>query len=217
MNRYRISQRRAARKVLLNPILPLEDRVAPAANLWVTVGGTAPTYEQYLREYSPTGVQLSQVVVPNQGERAAYDLVAGTDGKVSIFNGITSPRLSTYDGTNWTNTFFNEWPGTWNMPLTTYLFGGLARSGNYVYANDMMVGSEGTTASGIARFDLTTGATTRIVSGWPMISTTVGQDGYLYGLDQYNTVVAYDMATGSQVSAVGLPYTINGAAPTSGT
>ena len=191
-------------------VLTLEDRTLPAANLFVTVGGIYPTYDQYLRDYTPTGTQLSQVVVPYQGERAAYDLVAGADGKVSIFNGITNPRLSTYDGTGWTDLYFPSCPAGWNMPLTTYLYGGLARSGNYVYANDMAVGCEGYSAAGIVRFDLTTGTSNRIYSGWPMVSTTVGQDGKLYGLTPNNEVFVFDLATGAQERTVALPYTING-------
>jgi hypothetical protein len=203
-------RRPITRKVRRLQLLSLEERTLPAANLFVTVGGTYPTYDQYLRVYSPTGTQLSQVTVPTQGERAAYDLVAGADGKVSIFNGIQNPILSTYDGTSWTNLSYTGMYPNWNMPLTTYLYGGLARSGNYVYANDMQVGSEGTYASGIVRFDLTTGTSTRIFSGWPLVSTTVGQDGKLYGIDNYNEVLVLDLATGTQLNAIALPYSVNG-------
>jgi hypothetical protein len=178
--------------------------------LFVTVGGTYPTYDQYLKVYGPTGTLQTQVTIPAQGEHAAHDLVVGADGKVSIFNGVQNPWLSTYDGTSWSNlTYTGYWP-SWNMPLTTYLWGGLARSGNIVYANDMQVGSEGTYAAGIVRFNLSTGTSDRIVSGWPMISTTLGQDGKLYGLDNYNEVIVYDPASGTQLNALGLPYTING-------
>src|SRR5262245_17000947 len=202
-------RRPTAGKVRRLHVQTLEDRTQPA-NLFVTVGGTFPNYDQYLREYSPTGTQLSQVIVPTQGERAAYDLTVGVDGTVSIFNGITNPVLSVYNGTSWTNlTYTGFWPN-WNMPLTTYLYGGLAQSGNYVYANDMQVSGEGTAASGIVRFDLTNGTSTRIYSGWPMVSTTVGQDGKLYAIDDYNEVFVFDLATGTQERVFGLPYNVNG-------
>src|SRR5262245_8070015 len=132
-------RRPKTRKVRLNPVRPLEDRVLPASTLFVAVGGTYPTYDQYLKVYGPTGTLQAQVTIPAQGEHAAHDLVVGADGKVSIFNGIQNPWLSTYDGTTWSNlTYTGYWP-SWNMPLTTYLWGGLARSGNIVYANDMQI------------------------------------------------------------------------------
>src|SRR5687768_1996201 len=100
-------RRRSTRRVRLNPVRPLEERVVPAANLFVTVGGTYPNYDQYLREYTPTGTLVSSVVIPTQGERAGRDLVVGADGRASVFNGMTNPILSTYNGTTWSNLTFN--------------------------------------------------------------------------------------------------------------
>ena len=93
---------------------------------------------------------------------------------MSVFNGINSPILSTYDGSAWSSLSFNGMWQSWNLAFNTYTFGGLGRYGNYVYAADMQVGGDSSYASGVVRFDLTTGNSDRIYSGWPMISASIG-------------------------------------------
>jgi Calx-beta domain/PKD domain/RTX calcium-binding nonapeptide repeat (4 copies) len=195
------------RKVRLS-VLNLEDRAVPAANLFVAVGGSYPAYDQYLKSFTADGTLLSTNTIPAQGEHAARDLVAGPDGRVSVFNGVSNPLLSTFDGTDWSGIS----AGGWNLAFNTYTFGGLGRYGNSVYAADMQVYGESTSQSGIVRINLDTGAADRIVNGWPMITATVGRDGKLYAIDDYNELFVFDRTTGAQEGVIALPYTVNGIA-----
>jgi Calx-beta domain/PKD domain/RTX calcium-binding nonapeptide repeat (4 copies) len=209
----RPARTRSTRTRLSAPTL-LEDRCVPSANLYVSVDGPYPDYEEMLKYFQPDGTAIWSVSIPSNGEVAldvAGDIIAGSDGRVSVFNGIYTPILSTYDGTNWSSLSFS---GTgWNMPYNTYTFDGLGRYGNYVYASDMALYGEPIYQSGIVRFNLDTGASDRIVvTAGGLISATVGRDGKLYGLDDYNELFVYDRETGQQERVLALPYYVNGIA-----
>ncbi|HEX3148345.1 MAG TPA: Calx-beta domain-containing protein [Gemmataceae bacterium] len=199
------------RKVRLS-VLNLESRTLPSANLFVTVGGSYPAYDQYLKTFTADGTLLSTNTIPAQGEHAARDVVAGPDGRVSVFNGVSNPVLSTFDGSNWSSLGYTGMFQQWNLAFNTYTFGGLGRYGNYVYAADMLVGSDSPYAAGIVRFNLDTGASDRIGNTWPMITATVGRDGKLYSIDDYNELFVFDRTTGAQENVIALPYTLNGIA-----
>jgi Calx-beta domain/PKD domain/RTX calcium-binding nonapeptide repeat (4 copies) len=207
----RPARTRSTRTRLSAPTL-LEDRCVPSANLYVSVDGPYPDYQEMLKYFQPDGTAIWSVSIPSNGEVAldvAGDIIAGSDGRVSVFNGIYSPILSTYDGTSWSSLSFSG--SGWNMPYNTYTFDGLGRLGNYVYASDMALYGEPTYLSGIVRFNLDTGASDRIVvTAGGLISATVGRDGKLYGLDDYNELFVYDRETGQQERVLALPYYVNG-------
>src|SRR5262249_17553276 len=81
----------------------LEDRLAPANNLYVITQDPTPGYfgtASTLKEYTTSGGLVRSVpVVPAwvMGEQA-HDLVV-TPGKVHIYNGTTDTSVNSYDGT----------------------------------------------------------------------------------------------------------------------
>jgi PKD repeat protein len=200
------SPRRAAANTKLAP-LPLEDRVVPAGNLLVSLNG--PNASQVVREYTPSGTLVRSIDIPSNGEAFfdARDLVSGTDGKISVYNGTFTPKLATYDGTAWTQTPFDGWS---TVNLNSY--GGLARYQNFVFATDMLTGGDTTDQRGIVKFDLGGGAPTRIATGFDPIDLTLGRDGNLYALTAAHEVRVFDPATGNPVRTLTLPASPGGTA-----
>src|SRR5262245_66570108 len=82
----------------------LEDRLAPAGNLLVSVYGSYP--QNQFREYTPTGSLVRTVNVPmptgSTSWDEARDITVDSAGKVSSYNGTFTPSLATYNSATWT-------------------------------------------------------------------------------------------------------------------
>src|ERR671936_1409904 len=86
-----------SRKPVRTPLLleQLEDRLAPAGNLLVSVYGPYP--QNSFREYTPTGTLVRSITVPqptgSSGWDEARDITVDAAAKVSIYNGTLNPYL----------------------------------------------------------------------------------------------------------------------------
>jgi ribosomal protein L35AE/L33A/urease beta subunit len=177
----------------------LQERLAPAGNLLVTVAGAYP--QHLVREYTPTGGVVRAVnIPPTPGSSFDYarDLVADASGKIYVYNGTFTPYLATYDPApaTWTQTTYAGWSTVSNVS-----YGGLALLGNYVFATDMQ--TAGGMEKGVVRFDLSTGTATRFGSG-DFTDLNLGLDGKLYALAG-QTVTAFDPVSMAQLGSVTLP------------
>ncbi len=177
----------------------LQERLAPAGNLLVTVAGAYP--QHLVREYTPTGGLVRAVnIPPTPGSSFDYarDLVADASGKIYVYNGTFTPYLATYDPTpaTWTQTTYAGWSTVSNVS-----YGGLAVLGNYVFATDMQ--TAGGMEKGVVRFDLSAGTATRFGSG-DFTDLNLGLDGKLYALAG-QTVTVFDPVSMAQLGSVTLP------------
>src|SRR5262245_6278828 len=184
----------------------LEDRLAPSANILVSVDGSYP--QQQFREYTPSGALVRTVVVPPGGAAEdARDLVADASGNVYLYNGTFDPYLSTYStGGTWSHRTYSGWSTVNN---TSY--GGIGLSGSYVFVTDMTTyGEAADQAKGIVRFNLADGTASRFAITFEPIDLTVGRDGLVYALDSFRTVNVYDPQSMALLRTVTLPTYING-------
>lgn len=196
------------RKALLSPphrrltLEGLEDRTAPA-NLLVATSANS-SYPQVVREFTPGGVQVREMVFGTGDE--IRDVAVSPDGDVHAYYGTFGPALRTRDAG--TGTLSNRYLAGWST-VNNVGFGGLAYHDGAVYAADMTTYSGGE-AQGIVRFDLGTGAATRFATDFEPMDVNVGLDGKLYAIDYYLGLRVYDPATGEQLFAGDLPWDVGG-------
>jgi hypothetical protein len=169
------------------------------------VVSNSPFGDEDLFEYTPAGalVQSINVSPANDGR----DLIVDRAGRVQLYNGTFSPTLTQYDPL--TNAFNSRTFAGWST-VNNLTYGGVATNGRYVFATDM--NTNGGEASGVVRFDLDGGATTRFATSTEPIDLNVGQDGLLYTLSRGNAfngggtqVDVYNPATMAFVRTVTLP------------
>lgn len=191
--------RRPARTRL--QINSLEDRLAPASNLLVSVDGAT---EQFLKEYTTAGGLVQTLTIPPGGaaQQDAGDLIAGPDGRIHVFNGTTTSYLSTFDPAtaSWGHVTYSGWSNL--NPAGIGIFQ------NFVFASDAVTSGNAPTDRGIVRFDLSGGATTRFASDITPVDITVGRDGLLYALDSTRTIYVYDPQSLALIRSLTLPTTI---------
>jgi hypothetical protein len=184
----------------------LEDRLAPAANILVSIDGSYP--QQLLKEYTPGGTLVRSLTIPPGGsQEEARDLVADAAGNIHVYNGTFDPYLSTLSPANtWSHRTHSGWS---TVNSTTY--GGLGLWNNYAFATDMTTyGETADQAKGIVRFDLAGGTSTRFADTQEFIDLTVGQDGLVYALNSFRQVYVYDPQTMALQRSLTLPTTVNG-------
>ena len=183
----------------------MEDRLTPA-NVWVSTSSSAT--QEVVRELSTAGAVLSSYVIPASGspDEDARDLVVAADGTVHVYNGTFSPILSTYSPStaSWSSRTASGWSTVSNVS-----YGGIARSGNYVFVSDMNTGSGASTLKGIVRFNLADGSSTRFADTFEPTDLATGRDGRLYALDAYGGVNVYHPNTMALERSLTLPYSIN--------
>lgn len=151
-----------------------------------TTGNLLITGDNQIHEYTTSG-QLVQSIpvqspVASHTTRTKYlrDIaVKGND--LYIYNGTFDPYLSIYDSqsSSWNHHTYSGW-----STVNNGTYGGIDTIGKYVFVTDMRTfGDDGADeASGIVRFDISSGSAERFANGIEMIDLTVGHDGYLYGL-----------------------------------
>lgn len=150
-------------------------------------------------EYSPTGTELDQVLVPTPsgGYGQLHDLVVDQTGNLQVIYGAgTGPELATYNGSSWTFHSALNWSleGVTNM-------GKIATYGNYIYCQSQQDGS----ANGIIRFDESKNYAAQLFTipngtgEWTIQDVSMGMDGHLYavGYSSYpgNVVLQLDPNT----------------------
>ncbi len=182
----------------------LEDRLAPAANLLVSVDG--PSTQQSLREYTQQGALVQTLAIPPGGaQQDARDLVAGADGRVHVFNGTSPSYLSSYDPA----------AGTWDHRTHTgwsaSSSGGIGVFQNFVFVTDNFTSGNASTERGVVRFNLSDGTATRFATDFNPTDLTVGRDGLLYAMDSFQSVRVYDPQSLALVRTVTLPASVGGA------
>ncbi|MFT5296134.1 MAG: outer membrane protein assembly factor BamB [Colwellia sp.] len=143
---------------------------------------------QQLHLYNFEKELITSVEIPVMDDYYARDLTVLDDGRVAVFNGVSSPSLSIFNpihGT-WQHKTYEDW-GT----ESNGTYGGIAHFNNYVYVTDMSLYGDDT--SGIVRFNLTNNSE-EFFSGEEYIDITFGQDNMLYALSGYQ-VDKYDPDT----------------------
>jgi len=139
------------------------------------VVSNSPFGDEDIFEYTPAGalVQSINVAPANDGR----DLIVDRAGRVQLYNGTFTPALTQYDPL--TNSFTARTFAGWST-VNNGTYGGVATNGRYVFATDM--NTNGGEASGVVRFDLDGGTTTRFATGLEPIDLNIGLDGLLYTL-----------------------------------
>ena len=133
------------------------------------------------------------------------DVAIGDDGRIHVFNGTATPRLSTYDPATgqWSHLTI---PG-WQAYGTTY-YGGIACSEGYVFVADTRSSSNYDEPQGLIRIDPDTGEYT-LAEGTAYSDVTAGLDGLIYALTGANSLHVFDPLTMERVRTFSLTqYTV---------
>ena len=183
----------------------MEDRITPA-NVWVSTNSTSS--QEVVREYTPSGSLLQTFIIPASGtDRRGRPRPVGRRRR-------QRPRLQRHLRPDpehllrtggWSSRTYAGWSTVNNVS-----YGGIARSGNYVFVTDMNTGSGDDALKGIIRFNLADGTATRFATTFDPIDLAVGQNGRLYALDAYRAVNVYHPETLALEQSLTLPYSIGG-------
>lgn len=175
-------------------------------NILVTRPGTAAnSYE--IAEFTPSGTFVHAITVPwgTAGGRPAgqglRDLIQDQLGKVYLYNGTTTPFLTSYDPT--AQTFASQTFAGWSSD-TTNGSGGVATFHQFVFVSDSNSAADGAPA-GIVRFERTNNSVLRVDNATGYQDLTVGLDRLLYVLNQNHHVDVYDPVTLSLLRSINLP------------
>jgi hypothetical protein len=172
---------------------------------------TGSTLEPHVGDYTVSGARAQTFDVPlaPDGTYEARDLVFGPGDAFYLYNGTFSPTLARFDfGTStWTSSTFAGWSTVNN---TTY--GGLASSGQYVFASDMATAPPGD-PQGIVRFDTSGGPTVRFAQNIAPGDISLGADGILYAIDRssspQSTVYKFDPNTFASLGTIPITFDDN--------
>jgi hypothetical protein len=185
--------------VISNPLLSAPFK---PGNILVS---NSPFGDEDLMEFTPAGtlVQSINISPANNG----LDLIVDRDGRAQLYNGVFNPTLTQYDPK--TNSFSSRTFAGWST-VNNLTYGGVATNGRYVFATDM--NTNGGEASGVVRFDLDGGATTRFATNIEPLDLNMGLDGLLYTLSRGNAfngggtqVDVYNPTTMAFIRTVTLP------------
>ena len=156
---------------------------------------SAPTF---VAEYTTSGTLVQDFgQVPTPGGTAptteqARDVVASDDG-FFLYNGTFDPYLAERDSL--TGAYTQQTFAGWST-VNNFSYGGIARSGDFVYVTDMRTFGPGDTPQGIVRFNTSDGSALRFGEndGGDFIDLNIGLDGNLYALDSdQNSLFTYDL------------------------
>jgi hypothetical protein len=181
----------------------LEDRLAPSANILVSVDGASS--QQLFKEFTQQGSLVRSLVIPPNGtQEDARDLLETPDGRIFVYNGTEAPALSSYDPAagSWSHQTFPGW-SCWSN-------GGIGQYQNYVFVSDNFTFASGNAPKGIIRFNLTDGTAARFASDFDPMDLTVGQDGLVYGMSTWGDVRVYDPQSMALLRSFTLPGQYNG-------
>ncbi|UTF59006.1 cellulose binding domain-containing protein [Gilvimarinus sp. DA14] len=156
-----------------------------------------------INRYAYSGELLETVEIPAITSGAtARDIIAISETKIAVFNGVFTPTLSVFDGSVWQNAEYEGWSIANNIS-----FGGIAATEDYIFVGDMSTGSGGA-AQGIVRFTADLAAAERFLPAYEFIDLTIGEDGLLYGLtNTYGDLLIIDPEDMSVVSSLDLGHT----------
>ena len=151
-------------------------------NIIVTVNERIDSaWHPVVHDYTVSGVRVQTFDVPLASDvtQRARDLVFGPGDAFYLYNGTFSPTLERFDfgSSTWTSSTFAGW-----STVNNGTYGGLASSGQYVFASDMETASPGV-PQGIVRFDTSGGATVRFAQTIEPGYISIGADG-IYAIDR---------------------------------
>jgi len=162
-----------------------------AGNILLSTDGT-------VYEYTPAGVQVQEITVPEldspyfpySSAGKARDIIVHPSGELLVFNGKFPASMSTYDpgADSWTHQSFTDWDMVANVA-----YGGIATDGRFVYVCDSTLGSS-SNPGGVVRFDRQDGSAIRSSVSRDAHDLALGLDGFLYTLSGENTVNKFDPA-----------------------
>ncbi|MDX2199616.1 MAG: hypothetical protein SF069_11680 [Phycisphaerae bacterium] len=182
--------------MLLTLSLLVSGSIAVAAPIYP--GNILVIGQTEIGEYTAAGVLVQSITVPWPGggtrpiNERLRDSVALPDGRIAVFNGTFSPWLSVYDSHSggWDHRTFAGW-STANSARA----GGITAIGQRVIASDERTSGAGV-PSGMVRFDLDSGATSRFETERGRQDVNIGLDGKLYalgtGTDPITEVYVFD-------------------------
>ena len=153
--------------------------------------------------YAYSGELLDTIGIPltTQGS-AARDIIAISETKIAVFNGIFTPTLSVFDGSDWQHAEYEGWSIANNVS-----YGGIAATEDYIFVGDMSTGTSGA-AQGIVRFTANLAVAERFLPEYEFIDLTMGEDGLLYGLtNTYGDLLVINSQDMSIVSSLDLGHT----------
>jgi hypothetical protein len=155
-----------------------------------------------IREYGLDG-SVRQTIIPPAPPNSTdlqnpRDLVVGSDGRLSLFNGTFDPYLSTFDPVpnSWSHVTRADWATVNNVS-----YGGIARYGNNVFVTDML---EGSPAGGVVVFDTGAGTSSEFATSLSPTDLNLGLDGKLWVLSG-SVAYAFNPATFAAMGSVNLP------------
>lgn len=140
---------------------------------------------QTLRFYNFSQELIESVNIPLLDNQYARDLTVLNDGRIAVFNGVSSPSLSIYNPLH--GTWHHKSYESWGI-LNNSTYGGIAHFNNYVFVTDMTI--SGSDTAGVVRFNLVSNSE-EFFSGEDYKDITLGLDNKLYALsngqvDKYN-------------------------------
>jgi len=147
----------------------------PLSSLFELEVQSVTVLNQELKFYGFEQQLISSVKIPDSNYDTR-DLTVLSDGRIAVFNGVSSPMLSIYNpihGT-WLHNSYDGW-GVANNGT----YGGIAHFNSYVYVTDMSISDSNT--AGIVRFDLALNSE-EFFAGGEYIDITLGEDNMLYAL-----------------------------------
>lgn len=166
------------------------------ANVLVTAYETNGPISQ-IREYTTGGTLVRIFEVPQTSDDRMRDLVVDGAGKIWFWEGTFAPVLKSLDPLTGGVTSVSL-PSGWSTE-NNGTYGGIETLNDWVFVTDMQT-AQGGEASGLIRYDRTTGTAVRFAemdgpSKLEFRDVAVGADGYVYGLNEFQEILVYDPAT----------------------
>lgn len=159
-----------------------------------------------VREFTPTGwlvqtIPFSYNGTPYPGTENLRDIVVGSDGVISSFNGTFSPFLTHFSSDT---TTYSHWSYRGWSTANVRSYGGIASYRSFIFVTD--TSTSGGTPWGIVRFDIPNNAAVRFASDAEFSDLNVGLDGKLYALSSGGSpVYVYDPVSLAFLRTISLP------------
>jgi len=146
------------------------------------------TGDPKLMEYTPFGQLVQEYDIPVFEAGGARDLVMDSQADVRIYDGTFAPQLSTFDPyviptTGQARGFVSHTQFDGWSTANDATFGGIAATGEFVFATDVRTNDDTTAERGIVRYNVDTDTFERFHSEQgDIIDLNIGLDGLLYAL-----------------------------------
>ncbi len=163
-----------------------------------------------LYEYTAFGELVQEHDIPVLESGGARDLVMDSEGRVQVYNGTFDPHLTSFISTPVGLVTESQQFAGWST-ADRPTFGGMAASGNYVFATDVRTQFDSRAERGIVRYDIESETFERFAAATgDTIDINVGLDGLVYTLGPSDTPIGtvvrqYHPVTMSLLKTVNLP------------